>query len=222
MDRTIVRTLGSLAGIAVTLIVPGTAPAAIEGARAAVVGGTLLVDEERPGGAYNDLQISYHGPPPTGSINVLDVQEGVVAGDGCTQVSSDQVRCQDSLALTGIQVELASRSDFLEVDGTGSDAVPTGLPVTVYGGQGDDTIRSGRGSDRLFGDSGADFIAAGRGDDLLGDSRDLGRDSYLGGPGRDRIRARDGSRDRRIDCGGGRGERARRDRGLDPRAVSCR
>jgi Ca2+-binding RTX toxin-like protein len=82
------------------------------------------------------------------------------------------------------------------------------------GGPGNDRLSGLGGSDALLGDIGNDRLSGGAGNDLLiGDPPQgdgyytplikMGHDALDGGPGRDRIRARDGVRDR-VDCGPGR------------------
>jgi Ca2+-binding RTX toxin-like protein len=82
----------------------------------------------------------------------------------------------------------------------------------------DDVLIGSRGSDPLIIGHGGDDVIKGLGgaDGLRGDD---GRDKLLGGGGADSLDARDGERDRRIDCGPG-GARASRD-GLDPPARGC-
>lgn len=117
----------------------------------------------------------------------------------------------------------------------------------ITGGPGDDRIFGLRGDDTLVGGAGAEVLSGGRGGDLLlggpGDDRlgggpqndrlsgaagddvlvgKKGFDAINGKAGIDRILARDGGRDRKINCGSGnnRREGAKRDRS-DPRAISC-
>ncbi|MGZ5332381.1 MAG: hypothetical protein ACXWD7_00545, partial [Solirubrobacterales bacterium] len=47
-----------------------------------------------------------------------------------------------------------------------------------------------------------------------------GHDKLLGGHGDDRLRARDGTRDPKLKCGGGRHDRLKRDK-HDPHGKSC-
>ena len=87
------------------------------------------------------------------------------------------------------------------------------------GGGGADTLISDEGPDRLFGDSGADRLFAGDQQDLL--TGGPGADFMKGQGQKDHLFARDGKRDKRLDCGpGGRKESAQRDR-IDPAPISC-
>ncbi len=91
---------------------------------------------------------------------------------------------------------------------------------TFRGGAGADVPRGGGGSDRLFGGDADDRIFGGAGPDLL--SGDKGRDLMKGQAGNDRIAAKDGKKDRKIDCGKGssRKESAKADK-RDPKPRSC-
>lgn len=89
------------------------------------------------------------------------------------------------------------------------------------------TIVGTEGPDDLVGTSGADVIVGLGGDDTIhgrgGADRvcgNRGRDRLFGDAGADRLGARDGTADRRIDCGAGADPRAQRDP-VDPRAISC-
>ncbi len=102
--------------------------------------------------------------------------------------------------------------------GPGNDFGQTGL--------GAGRIIGGPGNDRMIGLEGPDTLIGGPGNDVLDRQASEGtlefsggRDRYLGGPGADKIRARDFTRDLRIDCGRGR-DRLSRDR-FDPRPSRC-
>ena len=100
--------------------------------------------------------------------------------------------------------------DDLLLGGQGADALfGFGGDDILHGEIGSDTLLAGRGDDRLLGGPKVDLLEAGKGVDLL-----------LGGTGRDRLLAKDGIRDRRINCGPGPRERFERDP-FDPRARSC-
>ncbi len=91
----------------------------------------------------------------------------------------------------------------------------------IVGGDGRDLLRGWTGADRLFGGRGNDFVVGGPDRDLVVGNK--GRDVLKGKGGIDRLRARDRTRDFRIDCGRGnnRREGAKRDKRLDPRPRSC-
>lgn len=72
--------------------------------------------------------------------------------------------------------------------------------LLILGREGDDVIKGGRKADGLLGNG--------------------GRDTLLGLGGFDRINAKDGVRDKAINCGPG-GGKVKKDR-KDPRPRSCR
>lgn len=59
------------------------------------------------------------------------------------------------------------------------------VPVTMQGGDGNDTLGGGSGKDRLEGGSGDDLLSGGKDNDLLDGS--VGNDRLLGGKGRDTV-----------------------------------
>ena len=91
----------------------------------------------------------------------------------------------------------------------------------LTGKAGGDVLRGGPGSDRQFGKNGNDRVAGGAEDDFLHGGS--GHDVMKGKLGIDRINARDGRRDVKINCGPGprRLEGAKRDKRKDPRPKSC-
>lgn len=109
-------------------------------------------------------------------------------------------------------------NDFIE--GYGTFEGNNDNKANVFrGGDGNDVLISDEGPDRLFGDGGADRLLSGAQQDLLTGGK--GRDFMKGEGQKDHIFARDGERDRRLDCGpGGRQESAQRDR-IDPAPISC-
>jgi Ca2+-binding RTX toxin-like protein len=90
-------------------------------------------------------------------------------------------------------------------------AVPTcmGVPATIWGTEGgdtltgtigDDVIQGSGGNDLIYGGHGTDLICGGNGDDwILGEDDndplygDAGNDTLLGGPGTDRLHGGDGN-----------------------------
>ena len=137
----------------------------------------------------------------------------VSAGDGDDIVG-------EGLLLTLVEPYLATEGfdPILEKLGPGNDR--------GQAGQGSSRILGGPGNDRMFGLDGSDTLIGGPGNDVL-DRRlagssiepNAGRDRYIAGPGADKIRARDFTRDLRISCGPG-GDRLSRDR-FDPRPSGC-
>lgn len=65
------------------------------------------------------------------------------------------------------------------------------LPVTILGGDGNDTIRGGGGYDKLYGDAGNDYIDAGAGRNTVYGG--VGEDTLIGGNSADRLSGEDGA-----------------------------
>lgn len=126
-----------------------------------------------------------------------------------------------------------SGADVL-VDIGGSDQLNGGGGEDeLHGGAGSDVVRGGAGRDLATGEDGRDLVTGGPGGDILGKLRifnaaldrtfvfpDPDPDRFRGQGGRDKIKARNGDRDRLIDCGEGTGEAASTD-AEDPDPVSC-
>ncbi len=137
----------------------------------------------------------------------------VRAGDGRDNVAEGSL-----LALVEPYLETQGLKPILEKLGPGDDRGQAGL--------GSGRIVGGPGNDRMTGLDGSDTLIGGPGNDVL--DRQLtgstveantGRDRYFAGPGADKIRARDFTRDLRISCGPGR-DVLSRDR-FDPRPSGC-
>jgi RTX calcium-binding nonapeptide repeat (4 copies) len=96
-----------------------------------------------------------------------------------------------------------------------SGSCPVGSPSSIS--LDDEVLEGSNEGDRLVGSNSPDTIWGREGGDVIvGNS---GADDLEGFAGRDLIDARDGQRDRLIDCGSGR-DRARLDR-IDPPAIKC-
>jgi Ca2+-binding RTX toxin-like protein len=91
----------------------------------------------------------------------------------------------------------------------------------IFGGEGRDLLMGWLGADKLFGGRDRDRVSGGPDNDLVVGNH--GADILKGKGGIDRLRARDHTRDLRINCGPGanKAERAKRDKRLDPPARSC-
>jgi Ca2+-binding RTX toxin-like protein len=188
------------------------------------------------GDADNAIEAELQFP---GSILIKDPAGVSAANDpfpldgfGCVALDSTRARC-DFPSDGGLTVSLGPGDDVVNLDraipgqifgtaGSGRDSVvlPSGSELHLR-------LRGNKGADVLVGASASDQLRGGRGEDRLrgraGPDRlngDKGRDRLLGGPGGDLLHARDGDRDRRIDCGRG-ADRAAIDRRLDPPPVSC-
>ncbi|MFN8160023.1 MAG: hypothetical protein U0R52_03110 [Solirubrobacterales bacterium] len=130
----------------------------------------------------------------------------------------DRVQQQLAFALFSPILFFRAGSRIVFDGGPGDDS--------LYGGMAVDRLIGGQGNDRMFGFEGPDTLLGGPGKDILdrpGSAGPItlagGRDTYLAGPGADRVRARDFTRDLRIDCGPG-ADRLARD-AFDPAARSC-
>src|SRR3954463_1285130 len=82
-------------------------------------------------------------------------------------------------SLTGIVVNANGGDDWIKVDESIS------VPVTMFGGAGNDTLMGGSGGDNLNGGAGDDKILGGGGNDLI--HGDAGNDLLIGGDGNDII-----------------------------------
>jgi len=162
----------------------------------------------------------------------------VTPGEGqlCSQPTGNTTQCSDTTAAaippgeTGegenIEISLGDLADTLISDSVGR--------MEVNGGPGKDTMRGTSrevsasvfapelGADSsleyFYGDAGNDLLIGNGGDDFLIGGK--GRDKLLGGDGADFLDATDGMKDKRIDCGPGKGEKAFVDR-IDPKPISC-
>jgi hypothetical protein len=198
------------------------------------VAGTAAVNPGDPGDIYTEP-----GPPFTtyeaspgernrlsivlggGRYTIADMGAPVQAGEGCTQVSPQEVSCP-AAGDQHIQVDGGDEDDAITVEATGASAFVVGgagddtlrllgdATGSVYGETGDDVIR-GDGApaevsgedDRLFGGSGSDRISGGTGSDhLQGDgAQPHGNDVLRGGGDSDRILGDGG--DDQLSGGGG-------------------
>jgi Ca2+-binding RTX toxin-like protein len=137
---------------------------------------------------------------PDGRQYVIDsVVPLEVGGTVCTNPEgrTNELVC-DAPAIAGFEVNSGGGEDEVSV------AKPISIPVTMRGGQGDDTLIGGSGPDKLIGGLGDDTLVGGNGDDLLyggggadrligGAGADVliggpGDDTLIGGPGNDELR----------------------------------
>jgi len=163
-----------------------------------------------------------------------------IGGSSCKVTGPETITC-DAGPVSSISAGLGAGDDVMMVD----PGVPARYSAAIRGGEGNDVIGGGPGNDRIAGNLGRDVIAGGAGHDRLlggpgsdgligGPGRDTliggrGADALFGGKGRDVFRgsrgsdtllARDGRRDRRLDCGKGGRDLAVVDR-RDPRPRGC-
>lgn len=239
---------GALALIAITtvaLALPGLANAAV----VQLIGSSLRIDGFTGVTNTIEVRYQASSPSEVGELGprlLVDDKAMVNAlGAGCFETTNFETASCGAAAVQTIDVGLADGNDTIVIAGAGPEAVPESYPASIRGGEGNDVIKAGAGDDRVLGDAGRDSLAGGLGDDhvsggpgsdgLIGFGGDdilsggpgndalfgqKGKDTMLGGAGNDVLVARDGTRDRRIDCGPGSPERALIDR-KDPRPVSC-
>lgn len=94
-----------------------------------------------------------------GVVTFHDTGATVTAGAGCSSVDAHTVTCP--VPGGEIQIDLGNRGDQLAV------ASRMGVPTSVFGGRGADTIDGGPGRDHLFGEDGSDTLHGGGGADSL-------------------------------------------------------
>ena len=110
--------------------------------------------------------------------------------------------------ITNARIDLGEREDRA--------TIALAMPVTLLGGPGSDTLRTGPAADRVQGDDGNDDLAGGPGADVLDGG--LGFDVLRGDEGDDEIKVADGLLDR-VECGTGR-DKVEADT-LDDVAIDC-
>jgi hypothetical protein len=194
------------------------------------VGSTLRVTSDP--GENNLVFIEFD--TDLGGITVED-GKGMISTPPCINVASYRAFCGFSEP-PGINVNTGDGNDevFPGFRLLGLGVIVTHPPRTrINGGPGNDLLVGllgsdrligGPGKDRLFGLYGSDTMSGGSGADLLegGDSildGTNGRDRLFGGAGADRVRARDSTKDLRIDCGPG-VDKFSRDK-FDPQPSRC-
>ena len=161
-----------LAGIATAAPAAAASPA---GATTVSRSGSVLT--VTGGATANVIEVGFRkGNGFLGTWLVTDSAAPLAAGPGCT-AGGTQVSCPgDGL------------SDRVSIDaGDGDDRVTYtfGLPSTVVGGAGADTLSGGFGPDTMNGGVGADQITGGAGNDTIRGSGE--NDTLDGGPGNDDI-----------------------------------
>jgi Ca2+-binding RTX toxin-like protein len=121
------------------------------------------------------------GGSDTVAVRLSAMKDVVSVGTNGWDISGDGVR---DFTLSGVEsatVLLGDGSDVFSAAGGGllGSASPSSLPLTVYGGPGDDVLTGGEADDALHGDTGADVLSGGA---SLVDS-----DVYVGGAGLDTV-----------------------------------
>ena len=198
-----------------------------------VIGGVACAD---PTGAIREIHVALKGGDDLFSVGdesdpmppqLLETIIGAGAGNDVVIGGNSRNRI---LGEDGRDVLAGGDAADRLVGGDGRDGlIGFGEDDLIWGGDGADAIFAFGGDDILRGQTGSDTLIAGRGDDRLlgGRKADLlfggkGIDHMLGGAGHDRLLAKDGRRDRRIDCGPGRRERKRLQiDAVDPKPIRC-
>ena len=182
-------------GLAGLLFALGLAlPASAAGHSLVRSGGGLVSYLSADATSLNTLQVRQDG----GRVEFRDeTVDGGMDPGSCTpgDVGAGGFIVQTFCSLDGVsrvRIDLGDREDRA--------TVALGLPVTLLGGTGADTLQAGAGADEVSGGEGNDGLAGGPGDDIL--AGDQGVDGIDGGDGADRIAARDGEADS-IVCGPG-------------------
>ena len=123
-----------------------------------------------------------------GAAAGVAVRRGAPGSDPCIRdPAANLVQCAG--AAGEILASLRAGNDTFAV----SDSVPAGVPATIDGGAGADTLRGGQGADTIYGgdDRDPDKLEGGGGDDVLygvnifHPRRDSGAARMIGGPGDD-------------------------------------
>jgi Ca2+-binding RTX toxin-like protein len=174
MGRKFIASLiASIAGVAALWL-----PVAANAGTVTVQGPTLVFTGSS--GETNNLKITQ---APNGLFQIADSGATVTPSGPACFGGFLSVQCR-SQAITAIQVSLSDRNDTFEL--------ASNTPLSLDGGEGDDTVDGGAGPDRIRGGDGNDTLRGGPGgDSLSGDAGDdrldgqTGPDSQAGGPGRD-------------------------------------
>jgi Ca2+-binding RTX toxin-like protein len=158
-----------------------------------------------------------HGGPGSDQLVVSRACDGdlVDGGPGGSDIAGF---AQSGTPREGVFARIGGQAADREIAGPCLPSQVSTSNEILEGTNQDDVLIGSRGRNPLILGHGGDDRIKGLGgaDGLRGDE---GRDTLFGGGGADFIDARDGERDRRIDCGPG-GARASRD-GLDPPARGC-
>ena len=141
-------------------------------------------------------------PEATDGVSVITVDGRVIVntgtGDDDVKVRVDPKTGEVIVTVNGADYHYPPGTPITIRGGEGNDTieVPKGsnIRVTLLGGEGDDTIRGGDGADKIFGGRGKDDLYGGRGNDYISggsgidyiDGQD-GNDVLSGGSGQDTL-----------------------------------
>lgn len=127
------------------------------------------------------LVVDLLGGGDTVQVRMSGGRDNVRVGVGGWDISGDGVRDFTLANVTAVTVTLGDGDDIFSGLGGGSLGMPSAasLPLTVYGGNGNDSLTGGDGDDVLYGDVGADT--------LNGGTSATDSDTYHGGAGTDTV-----------------------------------
>jgi Ca2+-binding RTX toxin-like protein len=208
-------------------VVGGPGNEILEGGQTDVTGvspGAKFPPDELDGGGGDDSLLSgeiapaiMHGGPGSDQLVAARACQGDLL-DGGPGGSDIAGFAQVDASLNGVIAQIGGEAREQRTFGNCTPSqVSTSNEILEGTDQSDVLLGNSQSNALIIGHGGDDLIKGlGGADGLRGDA---GRDTLLGGGGADFLDARDGERDRRIDCGPG-GFRASRDR-RDPAARGC-
>lgn len=134
------------------------------------VSGTALKITSQPGAA-SDLTFSSE----SATYRVHDAGASLIAGIGCTQVSANEVSCQQvgSTAITALKVTAGDLDD--------AATVTSNTKAVLDGGPGNDTLTGGAVADTLTGNAGDDTLIGGAGNDTFAEGATASGADYVDG-----------------------------------------
>jgi Ca2+-binding RTX toxin-like protein len=94
-------------------------------------------------------------------VRLSSVKDTVRAGTSGVDVSGDGIRDLTLTNINDVIITLGDGDDVFSALGGGSLGSPSTIPLTVYGGPGDDSLTGGDGDDTLEGDTGNDTLSGG-------------------------------------------------------------
>jgi Ca2+-binding RTX toxin-like protein len=185
---------------------------------------TTVVSDGAPG------EVVVSGSDDFSSITVgygadfgISASEGVSdASSHCAVTAPTVVHCAYT-GITALSVSTglggAQGGDVATVTNYGTSAPwPAGIHLTLKGGADNDILHGAVGPDTIKGGGGDDALNGGAGSDQVNGG--AGRDKLFGGGGVDKLNAKDGEKDKLIDCGGGADPKPKLDP-KDPKPANC-
>lgn len=188
-----IRRFGSLLRYRFSRLLNAAPTAATREPRLARPGLELLEDRTLPAPVTTSLSNGILTVTGTAQNDVITVKTNVNAKLSLTSgtgAAATVVKIQSgSTALSNVAINLVSS---VRVNaGAGNDkvscveGVPLTVPITITGGEDNDTLSGASGADTLLGENGADILNGGSGNDTL--TGGAGTDTFTSGPGTDRL-----------------------------------